>query len=66
MAIKSGDDICGAIIKIHPSLKEEDFVPPPGGEGKILLRDDGDGPYIHTWNVSLSKPTPEQIESNLD
>ena len=54
MAIKSGDDICGAIIKIHNSLKHEDFVPPPAGPGKVLLQDDGDGPYIKEWNVDLS------------
>ena len=65
MAIKSGDDICGAIIKIHDSLKHEDFVPPPMGPGKVLLQDDGDGPYIKEWNVDLPKPTPEEIEAKL-
>ena len=65
MAIKSGDDVCGAIIKIHNSLKHEDFVPPPAGPGNVLLQDDGDGPYIKEWNVDLSKPPPEEIEAKL-
>ena len=63
MAIKSGDDICGAIIKIHNSLKQEDFVPPPMGPGKVLLQDDGDGPYIKEWNLDITKPTDSQLAS---
>jgi len=65
MAIKSGDDVCGAIIKIHNSLTRMDFVPKPEGSGKVSLWDDGNGPYIKEWNVDLSKPTPEEIEAKL-
>ena len=33
-------------------------------EENIRLQNDGDGDYIHTWNVSgLTKPTAEQLAS---
>ena len=33
-------------------------------DNNIALQDDGNGPYIHTWNVSgLTEPTAEQIAS---
>ena len=31
MAIKAGDDVAGAIMKIHDSLTGMDFVPKPEG-----------------------------------
>ena len=67
MAIKAGDDVCGAIIKIHNSLTDMDFVPKPEGNEKVVLWDDGKGagPYIKEWNTDLAKPTPEEIEAQL-
>ena len=67
MAIKPGDDVASAIIKIHDSLTHEDFVPKPDGNAKVILWDDGDGkgPYIKEWNTDLAKPTPEEIEAQL-
>tara|TARA_E500000081_G_scaffold140053_1_gene156738 strand:- start:360 stop:683 length:324 start_codon:yes stop_codon:yes gene_type:complete len=29
----------------------------------VILRDDGKGVYIEEWNLSISKPTDEQIAS---
>lgn len=39
-------------------LTDEDFV------STVMLRDDGQGPYIAAWNhPTLPQPTPEQIEA---
>jgi hypothetical protein len=48
------------IIKLYPSLSEQDFVP----NGTILLQNDsnGKGDYIAKWeHPTLVKPTAEQL-----
>ena len=67
MAIKAGDNVAGAIMKIHNSLTGMDFVPKPEGNAKVVLWDDGKGagPYIKEWNTDLAKPTPDEIEAQL-
>ena len=29
----------------------------------VLLQDDGNGPYIKEWNLSIAKPTDAQLDS---
>lgn len=49
------------IVRLYPSLAPEDFIAP---QGKILLRDDGAGPYIAAWNhPTLPQPTQEQLDA---
>jgi hypothetical protein len=54
-------DLYNKIIKIYPSLTQEDFSPFFGGT--IALQNDGDGDYIKLWNhPTLIQPTEQQLD----
>lgn len=51
------DRLYDRIIAIYPTLTLQDFM-----SQKIVLRDDGDGAYIETWNYAgIEQPTDEQL-----
>jgi hypothetical protein len=46
------------IKQIYSTVTDTDFT------DTIILVDDGNGPYIHTWNhPTLAKPTQEQLDA---
>jgi len=47
------------IMAIYPTLTTNDFLPP---NGTIILRNDGQGDYIKTWNNSNPQPTASQLQ----
>ena len=53
-------DLREKIIQIYPELTVADF----SIRGTIILRNDGQGQYIQTWeHPTLAKPTDEQLEA---
>ena len=52
-------DLKNKIIAIYSSLTDEDFSI---HGGTIILRNDGQGQYIQTWeHPTLAKPTDEEL-----
>lgn len=46
------------IKAIYPSLTDNDFA------STIILQDDGDGPYVHSWeHPSFDQPTQAQLDA---
>jgi hypothetical protein len=46
-------------LSLYPSLTPQDFF-----NGFIMLQDEGNGPYVDSWNVpGLPEPTEEQLYS---
>ena len=47
------------ILEVRPNLTIDDFQPETG---TIVLRDDGNGAYIESWNhPTESRPTDEEL-----
>lgn len=45
------------ILALYPELEAKDFIK------KIVVQDDGNGPYIKEWNhPTLAQPTQEQLD----
>ena len=54
-------DLKDKLIQIYPELTTADFSI---RGGTIILRNDGQGQYIQTWeHPTLAKPTDEQLEA---
>ena len=54
-------DLREKIIQIYPELTTADFSI---RSGTIILRNDGQGQYIQTWeHPTLAKPTDAQLEA---
>jgi hypothetical protein len=52
-------DLYSKILELKPNLTSDDFQPETG---TILLRDDGNGAYIKSWNhPSETQPTAEEL-----
>jgi len=43
------------IKAVVPELTDADFV------GKVILQDDGSGPYIKEWNLAKQRPTAKEL-----
>lgn len=43
------------IMAVVPDLTDADFL------GKIILQDDGNGPYIAKWGVDKPRPTDKEL-----
>ena len=53
-------DLRDKLIQLYPSLTIDDFSI---RGGTIILRNDGHGQYIETWNhPTIPKPTEEQLK----
>ena len=52
------------LIKLYPSLTQDDFSPI---DGTIVLQNDSDGKgdYIKSWTNSNPQPTQDQLDSIL-
>jgi hypothetical protein len=47
------------ILELRPNLTKDDF----NIDGTIILRDDGNGAYIESWNhPTETQPTAEELE----
>lgn len=53
-------DLRDKIMYLRPTLKKEDFCDPTE---RILLQDDGNGPYIKYWGVPETQPTQQELDS---
>lgn len=54
-------ELVDKIKQIHSDITDDDFH---SITGTIVLQNDGNGDYIHTWNhPTLSQPTQEQLDA---